>query len=64
MPEDTRVATVYYKPEKRKTDHLPDYYMHETDQWLVFPHELQGLTIEEASKFKSPLLAELLSQEV
>jgi hypothetical protein len=26
---------------------VPDYYVHETDQWLVFPHEIQGLTREE-----------------
>jgi hypothetical protein len=29
------------------TDILPDYYLHETDDWLVFPHELNGLTREE-----------------
>ncbi len=22
----------------------PDYYIHETDKWLVFPHELKGLS--------------------
>lgn len=46
-PEDIRVATVYYKPEKNKTDRTPDYYMHETSAWLVFPHELRGCSIEE-----------------
>ena len=29
------------------TDIVPDYFVHETDQWLVFPHELSGLTDEE-----------------
>ena len=51
-PEDTRVATVYYKPGKRKVDLVPDYFIHETDDWLVFPHELEGLTREEIATSK------------
>ena len=31
---------------------VPDYYIHETDDWLVFPHELEGLTPEEVSASK------------
>ena len=46
-PEVMRVATVYYKPGKRKVDLVPDFYIHETEEWLVFPHELGGLTREE-----------------
>ncbi|MBT6096398.1 MAG: hypoxanthine phosphoribosyltransferase [Rhodospirillaceae bacterium] len=46
-PEVIRVATVYYKPSKRKVEVTPDYYIHETEDWLVFPHELEGLTLEE-----------------
>ena len=46
-PLDTRVATVYYKPSNNRTDREPDYYVHETERWLVFPHELHGLTREE-----------------
>jgi uncharacterized protein len=42
-----KVATVYYKPGKRKVDITPDFYVHETEKWLVFPHELQGLSEEE-----------------
>ncbi len=44
MPHDVRVATPWFKPSNNLTDMTPDYYIHETDQWLVFPHELQGLT--------------------
>ena len=46
-PEIIRIATVYYKPSKRRVDCLPDYYIHETEDWLVFPHELHGLTEQE-----------------
>ena len=38
---DIKVATPYYKPNKSQT-RKPDYYIHETDQWLVFPHELKA----------------------
>jgi hypoxanthine phosphoribosyltransferase len=47
LPERIRIATVYYKPERRRTALMPDFYVHETSHWLVFPHELQGLTREE-----------------
>lgn len=51
-PETIRIATVYYKPNKRRVACTPDYYIHETDDWLVFPHELQGLTPEEIKAHK------------
>jgi hypoxanthine phosphoribosyltransferase len=54
-----RVATPYYKPNNNKTDSPPDYYIHETDEWLVFPHELHGLTADEIRQHK-PELAGLI----
>ncbi len=47
LPKDIRVATAWFKPKYNVTDIIPDYYIHETDEWLVFPHELDGLTREE-----------------
>ena len=47
MPQDIRVATAYFKPSKNMTSARPDYFVHETDRWLVFPHELHGLTSDE-----------------
>ena len=52
-PADIRVATAYFKPKNNKTDRVPDYYVHESDRWLVFPHELHGLTYEEIIEHKS-----------
>ncbi len=46
-PTDIRIATVYYKPTRNKTNVSPSYYMHESNEWLVFPHELEGLTMAE-----------------
>ncbi|UAA40491.1 hypoxanthine phosphoribosyltransferase [Paraneptunicella aestuarii] len=54
MPQDVRIATPWYKPKNNKTDLIPDYYVHESEDWLVFPHELKGLTSEEI-KLKSDL---------
>jgi hypothetical protein len=56
-----KVATPYFKPKKNETDRKPDYYIHETDKWLVFPHELEGLSIDEIHQFK-PELAELINK--
>ncbi len=47
LPHDIRIATAYYKPSKNRTQRIPDYFVHETEQWLVFPHELHGLRREE-----------------
>jgi Predicted phosphoribosyltransferases len=52
---EIRVATPYFKPTKNKTDRTPDYFIHETDQWLVFPHELQGLSMNEIKENKPEL---------
>ena len=46
-PPEIRIATPYFKPGNNRTDRAPDYYLHETDKWLVFPHELSGLSAQE-----------------
>ncbi|PCI61010.1 MAG: hypoxanthine phosphoribosyltransferase [Gammaproteobacteria bacterium] len=55
MPTDVRIACPWYKPQNSKVDFSPDYYIHESDEWLVFPHELSGLTSEEIKAGKSDL---------
>lgn len=52
LPEQIRIATVYYKPSRNRSALTPDFYVRATDQWLVFPHEVQGLTREEILKHK------------
>jgi hypoxanthine phosphoribosyltransferase len=56
---EIKIATPYFKPHKNLTDRKPDYYIHETESWLVFPHELQGLSLQEIMKFK-PELSKLI----
>ncbi|MEH6579171.1 MAG: phosphoribosyltransferase family protein [Amphritea sp.] len=46
-PLDIRIATPWFKPSNNKTALEPDYYLHKSEDWLVFPHELQGLSREE-----------------
>ena len=58
---EIRVATPYFKPSKNKTSRVPDYYLHETDRWLVFPHELDGLSIEEIRANK-PEVSDLIEK--
>ena len=52
---EIKVATPYFKPKKNKTDRKPDFYIHETEKWLVFPHELEGLSMDEITEFKPEL---------
>jgi len=56
-----RIATPYFKPGNNRSGRDPDYYLHTTDDWLVFPHELEGLTPEELAAHK-PELAPVLPQ--
>ena len=58
---EIKVATPYFKPSKNKTDRKPDFYLHETDEWLVFPHELDGLTIDEIKENK-PAVKDLIEK--
>ena len=57
--KDLRFATLYYKPARSRWPFKPDFYLKETDAWLVFPHELVGLTPDEVRE-KDPEVARLL----
>ena len=52
MPRTVAIATVYYKPARNLTALAPDFYVHECDDWLVFPHELCGLSEAEIRAHK------------
>jgi len=51
-PETIRIATAYYKPSRNMTALKPDYFVHETEEWLVFPHEICGLSEDEIRAHK------------
>lgn len=56
-PHDIRVAVPYYKPTRNQTNQEPDYYLHETEAWLKYPHSLEGLTVEEVAENRPELYA-------
>ena len=58
---EIKVATPYFKPKKNLTKRKPDYFIHETEKWLVFPHELEGLSLQEI-KSNKPELDDLITQ--
>ena len=61
-PADIRVAVPYYKPSRNQTDRVPDYYLHETDKWIKFPHSLEGLTEDEIRR-QRPDIFEIIQGE-
>ena len=60
MPSNYKVAVPWYKPSKNTSGRVPDFYVHETDEWLVLPYELVGLDQDEIAKNK-PGVSEILS---
>ncbi len=56
LPQDIRIATVWYRPTDR-TLRIPDFYVHETDDWLVLPYELTGLSLDELREHRPELKA-------
>jgi len=59
MPKDIRVATLWQKPDMNQTQIQPDYCLHQTQDWLVFPYELNGLSDEEIREHK-PYVSDLI----
>jgi len=55
LPGDIRIATVWYRPTS-KTIRPPDFYIHETSDWLVLPYELSGLSLAEIRDNKAEML--------
>ena len=62
MPASMRIATVYYKPARNRSSITPDYFVRAVEDWLVFPHELQGLSREEILQNK-PVGVDFLDDE-
>lgn len=57
---EAKIACVYWKPIKNQTSIKPDYVAKDIgNDWIVFPHEIDGLTPEEVRE-KDPALADLM----
>ncbi len=54
LPHDIRIASVWYRSTNR-TIRPPDYFVHQTSDWLILPYELSGLSIDELNTHKPEL---------
>ncbi|MCH8248585.1 MAG: hypoxanthine phosphoribosyltransferase [Proteobacteria bacterium] len=60
LPQDIRIATVWYRPTA-KTLRTPEYFVHETRDWLVLPYELSGFSLDELRENR-PAMAGLIDR--
>ncbi len=60
-PQEIRVAVPWYKPTRNQIGKAPDYYLHETERWIKFPHSLEGLSDEEIQEYR-PEIWKILSE--
>ena len=66
MPHDVRIAVPFYRSSQNQTNRVPDFYLHDTDKWLVLPYELTGLSEQEIRENKAwmmPILDECKTLE-
>jgi len=54
LPHDIRIASVWYRSTDR-TIRPPDYFVHESSDWLILPYELSGLSIDDLNIHKPEL---------
>ena len=55
QPQGCKIACPWYKPTRNLTSIQPDFYLRTTHNWLVFPHELKGLSAKEISLNKTSI---------
>ncbi len=63
IPRQIKIATVYYKPTRNKTQRQPDYFIQEVESWIIFPHELQDLDEEELRTGKGMNIYEIIKNK-
>ncbi len=59
-PQTIKTAALWYRPDE-KTRKSPDFFLHETNDWLVLPYELDGLSDAEISAQK-PVVDEIVAR--
>ncbi len=62
MPHDVKVATLWQRPSYKAVDFEPDFTLHQTEDWLVFPYEMSGLSLDEIKEHK-PFLMPFIKPE-
>lgn len=52
-PQQIKVATPWFKPANNRSGTKPDFYLHSTEDWLVMPYEMAGLSDDEITNNKA-----------
>lgn len=60
--DNIRTATLYFKDRKTPRAIMPDFVIRRVTNWIVFPHELVGLSSAEI-KIKSRFVHQLLAEK-
>ncbi len=63
MPKDIKVATLWQRSNYKTVDFGPDFVLHQTEDWLVFPYEMSGLSLAEIKQHK-PFLMPLINPDL
>jgi len=63
MPHDIKIATLWQRPSYKAVDFEPDFTLHQTEDWLVFPYEMSGLSLDEIKEHK-PFLMPFIKPEL
>ncbi len=63
MPKEVKVATLWQRPSYKAVDFEPNFMLHQTEDWLVFPYEMSGLTLDEIKEHK-PFLTPYIKPEL
>jgi uncharacterized protein len=61
MPAQVKIAALWDRPSYRETGTNPDFTLYQTENWLVLPYEISGLTMDEIREHK-PFLLPYLEQ--
>ncbi len=56
MPRQIKTATLWQRPSYKETEMEPDFTLYQTEDWLVFPYEMSGLTMDEIEEHKPFLM--------
>jgi len=60
IPIDIRIATIFIKNHKNISNHRATYFIKDTTKWIVFPHELEELSLEEIEQNMGSNIATLI----
>ena len=63
MPHDVKIATLWQRPSYKAVDFAPDFMLNQTEDWLVFPYEMSGLSLDEIKEHK-PFLMPFIKPEL